>query len=97
MKNKDKKNIVVEENEIEATAENIEVDTKIEKKEVSKQIKKKKVKITVFVKLIWQTSALNVKYEWWIIEMKRNQPVEIDKDFYMNYLSKTHWKRIVLV
>lgn len=51
----------------------------------------------VTVKLVWQSSWVNIKYEWWIIEMKKNVPIEVTQEIYEKVLSKVKGYKIIKV
>lgn len=53
---------------------------------------KNKVKVEesniVKIKLIWHSTWVNVKYDWWIIEMKKDVPIEVSTEVYENFIKK---------
>lgn len=51
----------------------------------------------VTVKLVWQSSWVNIKYEWWIIEMKKNVPIEVTQEIYEKVLSNVKGYKIIKV
>jgi len=62
---------------------------------MSKKIEKNDTQEMIDVKLVWHSSWVNIKYEWWIIEMKNNVVITVSLDVYENVLAKLKWYKVI--